>query len=100
MDMYEWEILSHLHPKNNIQVDDLDILGHRDIDTKHNWAHSQIPLHLQEYVISFIDVNRSSNQIPTPPCSTSFLLSAYLQLNALPLILLCPTIDNTQTPTH
>ena len=70
MDMSEWEILSHLHPGNNIQVDELDMLGHHDFETNHYQDKTHVPLHLQGSDISFIDVNRSSNQIPTPPCST------------------------------
>ena len=70
MVMYEWEILSYLHPGDNIQVDELDMLSHRDFDTNHNWAHTNIPLHLQESTISFIDVNHSSNQVLVHPCST------------------------------
>ena len=70
IDMSEWELLSQLHPGNNLQLDDLDMLGHRDFDTNHNWGHTHIPLHLQNLTISFLDLNRSSNQAELQPFST------------------------------
>ena len=45
INLSEWELLSQLHPGNNLQLDDLDMLGHRNFDTNHNWGHTQIPLH-------------------------------------------------------
>lgn len=44
MDMDEWQFLSQLHPTNNILFDELELLGHRDFNANHNWAHS-ISLH-------------------------------------------------------
>ena len=69
--MSEWELLSQLHPGNNLQLDDLDMLGHHDFDTNHNWGHTHIPLHLQNSTISIIDLNRSSNQAELQHFSTS-----------------------------
>ena len=68
--MSEWELLSQLHPGNNLQLDDIDILGHRNFDANHNWGHMHIPLHLQNSAISFLDLNRSSNQVELQPFST------------------------------
>ena len=45
------------------------MLGHRDFDTNHNWGHTQIPLHLQNSTISFLDLNSSSNQAELQPFS-------------------------------
>ena len=36
------------------------MLGHRDFDKNHNWTHNNIPTHLRETTISFIDLNRLS----------------------------------------
>jgi hypothetical protein len=51
MDLDEWEILSQLHPTNNIQISDLDMLGHHDFDNNHNWNTTSIPFNLQEISI-------------------------------------------------
>ena len=37
--MDERELLSQMRPGNNIQIDDLEMLGHRDFDKIHNWTH-------------------------------------------------------------
>jgi len=65
----EWKILSHLHPRNNIDVDDLDILSHRDFDSNQNWALTNIPPTLQETTIHFIESSRSANPIQHVPSS-------------------------------
>ena len=44
MQLDEWELLSQLHPTNDIQISDLDILGHHDFDKNHNWHDTTIPL--------------------------------------------------------
>ena len=46
------------------------MLGHHEFDTNHNWGHTHIPLHLQNSAISFLDLNRSSNQAELQPFST------------------------------
>ena len=35
--MDEWEILSQMEPGNNIQVDDLEMLGLHEFVKNHNW---------------------------------------------------------------
>ena len=70
MQMNEWEILYHLHPCYNIEIDSLEIIGHRDFDFNHNWSHTSIPLHLQETTINFIEFNCSNNQNQHRPLST------------------------------
>ena len=61
--MDEWEILSQIRSDNNIHIDDLEMLGHCDFDKNHNWTHENIPTHLHETMISFIDLNRLSTQL-------------------------------------
>ena len=56
--MDEWELLSQIRPGNNTHIDDLEMLGHRDFDKNHNWTHNNIPTHLHETSIPFIDFNR------------------------------------------
>ena len=63
VDMHEWKFLSQLHPGNNLEVDDLDMLGHRDFDSNHNWNHTTIPSTLHETAENFIEFNRSFTQI-------------------------------------
>ena len=40
--MDEWELLSQMRPGNNSQIDDLEMLGHRDFDKLHDWTHNNI----------------------------------------------------------
>ena len=61
--MDEWELLSQMRPSNNIQVNDLEMLGHREFDKNHNWSHNNIPTHLHVTTTSFIDLNRLSIQL-------------------------------------
>ena len=58
--MDEWELLSEMRPGNNIEVNDLEMLGHREFDKSHNWSHSNICTKLHETTTSFIDLNRLS----------------------------------------
>ena len=76
------------------------MLGHRDFDTKHNWCHMQIPLHLQNSAISFLDLNRSSNQaklqpFPTPASPNYF---SPTQRKAFEIIMSHSTQHNTTKP--
>ena len=61
--MDEWELVSQMRLGNNIQVDRLEMLGHREFDKNHNWSHNNIPTHLHETTTSFIDLNRLSIQL-------------------------------------
>ena len=61
--MVEWELLSQLRPRNNIHVDDLEMLGHHGFDQKNNLTHNNITSNLHETMKSFIDVNRLSTQL-------------------------------------
>ena len=36
-DMHEWEMLSRLVRPNNVQVSDIETLGHREFDLIHAW---------------------------------------------------------------
>ena len=58
---------------NNIQVDNLEMLGHREFDKNHNWSNNNIPTHLYETTTSFIDLNHLSIQLheDTPSFSNS-----------------------------
>ena len=71
MQLDEWELLSQLHPTNDMQVSDLDILGRRDFDKNHNWHDTTTPLHLQELAIDFIQNNRSDHHLPQPSYSNT-----------------------------
>ena len=59
--MDEWELLSQMRPGNNIHIDDLEMLGHRDFDKNHNWTHKNITTDLHHIATSFIDLNCLSN---------------------------------------
>ena len=61
--MDEWELLSQMRPGNNIKVNDLEMLGHREFDKNHNWSHNNICTELHETVTSFIEVNHLSIQL-------------------------------------
>ena len=61
--MDEWELLSQMRPGNNIQIDDLEMLGHRDFEKNHYWTHNNITTHFHETTTSFIDLNRLSTQL-------------------------------------
>ena len=69
MQLDEWELLSQLHPTNDMQISDLDILGHRDFEKNHNWDDTTIPLILQELAIEFIQNNRLDHHLPQPSYS-------------------------------
>ena len=47
----ERELLSQTQPRNNLHIDDLEMLGHHDFDKNHNWAHNNIATHLHETTI-------------------------------------------------
>ena len=47
------------------------MIGHRDFDKNHNWTHNNIPTHLHETMISFIDLNRLSTQLHEDTTSLS-----------------------------
>ena len=69
MQLDEWELLSQLHPTNDIQISDLDILGRHDFDKNHNWHDTTIPLIYLELAINFIQNNRSHHHLPQPSYS-------------------------------
>ena len=56
---------------NNIQIDDLEMLGHRDFDKNHNWTHKNITTHLHQTSTSFIDLNRLSIELHEDTLSLS-----------------------------
>jgi hypothetical protein len=89
MDLDEWEMLSQLHPTNDIQISDLDMLGHHDFDNNHNWNTTSIPFNLQEIAIQFIENNHSHHQLPQP-CYSNTPSSKTLsptQLKSLSIVL-------------
>ena len=47
------------------------MIGHRDFDKIHSWTHNNIPTHLHETTISFIDLNRFSTQLHEDTTSLS-----------------------------
>lgn len=67
----EWEMLSQIHPTNDIQVNHLDMLGLLDFDKNHNWNDTIIPFNLQEIAIPFITNNCSNQHLPHPCHSNS-----------------------------
>ena len=71
MQLDEWELLSQLHPTNDMQLSDLDNLGRCDFDKNHNWHDTTIPLDLQELSIDFIQNNRSEHPLPQPAFSNT-----------------------------
>lgn len=86
--MDEWKILSHLYLAKNIQVIDLDMLGHCDFDAKYNWEHNDIPLHLQETTMKFVEVNHSCTQTqhipyPNPHSDCSFSPTQSITFNTI-----------------
>ena len=46
-----------------MQIDDLEMLGHRDFDKNHDWTHNNITNDLHHTTKSFIDLNRLSTQL-------------------------------------
>ncbi len=63
MEINEWELLSQLHPTNELLINDLDMLGLRGFDDTHNWNHTTIPLDLQNSAIQFIENSCSIHHI-------------------------------------
>jgi len=63
MEINEWELLSQLHPTNELFINDLDMLGLRGFDDTHNWNHTTIPLDLQNNATQFIENNYSIHRI-------------------------------------
>ena len=63
MEINEWELLSQLHPTNELFINDLDMLGLRGFDDTHNWNHTTIPLDLQNNAIQFIENSCSIHRI-------------------------------------
>ena len=57
MEINEWELLSRLIPAANIDFNELDILGHRDFDTKYCWNNPYIPEAVLTYATQFIESN-------------------------------------------
>ena len=80
MQLDEWELLSQLHPANDMQISDLDILGRCDLDKNHNWHDTTIPLHLQELAIDFIQNNHSDHHLLNHPTLIHQILRHYPQL--------------------
>ena len=52
-----------MRPGNNIQIDDLEMLGHHYFDKNHEWTHNNITNDLHRTTTSFIDLNRLSTQL-------------------------------------
>ena len=52
-----------MRPRNNIQIDDLEMIGHRDFDKNHDWTHNNITNNLHHTSTSFIDLNFLSTQL-------------------------------------
>lgn len=63
MELGEWELLSQLHLSNNIQLSDLNMLGHCNFHNNHNSICTYVPIHMQETTVQFIDFNGSNHQI-------------------------------------
>ena len=52
-----------MRPRNTIQIDDLEMLGHCDFDKLHDWTHNNITNELNPTTTSFIDLNCLSTQL-------------------------------------
>ena len=53
-DLYEWELLSQMGASNNLNIDDLDMLGKRDIDINYSWNTNNVCHQLDESATTFI----------------------------------------------
>ncbi|XP_057866341.2 uncharacterized protein LOC131073844 [Cryptomeria japonica] len=58
----EWQALSALYPGIPIQLDELDMLGQREIDLSHDWGKHHIPTQQKVVATTFIHSNRTTFQ--------------------------------------
>lgn len=80
-----------------MEIDDIDMLGHCDFDSNHNWAHTTIPLPLQEIAIRFIDFSRSSTQIHSSLSPIPHLLTSLLPTQKISFTIVLTHFRNTSS---
>ena len=87
-DLYEWELLSQMGASNNLNIDDLDMLGKRDIDINYSWNTNNIFHQLDESTTTFISKGKldtsntisftnNTSKIPTLPKTTTCIRYHY-----------------------
>lgn len=54
----EWQALSSIHPRNPLQINELDMLGKRDMDINHSWGTTQFNTQQQISASTFIEYDR------------------------------------------
>lgn len=65
--LHEWELISNMSHSNNLNFNELDLLGKHDFDKNHNWEGHNVSSQLYEDANQFVPRTKISQQANQPP---------------------------------
>lgn len=79
VEMNEWELLSQLGLINNLNLNELDVLGRHDFANNHTWENHNVPSNLHDIAVPFLHTSNMSHQdvhSPSPTYHQNYTLSS------------------------